>query len=161
VKSNEFNAVCGGDAASFTASLDKASYTPGSIATLTIKFVDSKGNTNNDYTSFAASNAATFVGSPGTIVTNAAVADKTTSGVKTYQFIVTTTEGDFNMVVDAPDVRAANIAAGGSQGKVTVAYKIAAATSATSNADVLKAIVSLIASINKQIALLQKALLKK
>jgi hypothetical protein len=161
VKSNEFNAVCGGDAASFTASLDKASYTPGSIATLTIKFLDSKGNTPNDYTSFAASNAATFVGSPGTIVTNAAVADKTTSGVKTYQFIVTTTEGDFNMVVDAPDVRAANIAAGGSQGKVTVAYKIAAATSATSNADVLKAIVSLIASINKQIAALQKALLRR
>jgi hypothetical protein len=65
------------------------------------------------------------------------------------------------MVVDAPDVRTANIAAGGSQGKVTVAYKIAAATSATSNADVLKAIVSLIASINKQIAALQKALLRR
>jgi hypothetical protein len=32
---------------------------------------------------------------------------------------------------------------------------------AVSNADVLKAIVSLIASINKQIAALQKALLKK
>jgi trimeric autotransporter adhesin len=161
VRSNVFDAVCGGDAASFTASLDKASYTPGSIATLSIRFLDSRGNTPNDYTSFAASNKATFVGAPGTVVTDAAVGDKTVSGVKTYQFIVGTTEGDFNMVVDAPDVRTANIAAGGSQGKVTVAYKIAASSTATSNADVLKAIVSLIASINKQIAALQRALLRR
>jgi hypothetical protein len=161
VKSNVFDAVCGGDAAAFTASLDKASYTPGSVATLSINFVDSKGNKANDFTTFAASNAATYVGSPGTVVTAAATTDKSTNGVKTYQFIVSTTEGDFNMVVDAPDVRTANLAAGGSQGKVTVAYKIASASTATSNADVLKAIVSLIASINKQIAALQKALLRR
>jgi hypothetical protein len=43
----------------------------------------------------------------------------------------------------------------------TVAYKISTGSTAVSNADVLKAIVSLIASINKQIAALQKALLKK
>ena len=43
----------------------------------------------------------------------------------------------------------------------TVQYKIASTSTAVSNADVLKAIVSLIASINKQIAALQKALLKK
>jgi hypothetical protein len=39
--------------------------------------------------------------------------------------------------------------------------KIASSSTAISLADVLKAIVSLIASINKQIAALQKALLKK
>jgi hypothetical protein len=38
---------------------------------------------------------------------------------------------------------------------------VKASSSAVSNADVLKAIVSLIASINKQIAALQKAILKK
>ncbi len=43
----------------------------------------------------------------------------------------------------------------------TVSYKIAATSGAVSNADVLKAIVSLIASINKQIAALQKALLRR
>jgi hypothetical protein len=43
----------------------------------------------------------------------------------------------------------------------TVAYKVVAPSTGVSNADVLKAIVSLIASINKQIAALQKALLKK
>jgi len=43
---------------------------------------------------------------------------------------------------------------------LTVAYTVGAGT-AVSNADVLKAIVSLIASINKQIAALQKALLRR
>jgi hypothetical protein len=42
----------------------------------------------------------------------------------------------------------------------TVQYKVAGAAG-VSNADVLKAIVSLIASINKQIAALQKALLRR
>jgi hypothetical protein len=42
----------------------------------------------------------------------------------------------------------------------TVGYTIAP-NGSVSNADVLKAIVSLIASINKQIAALQKALLKR
>ena len=44
---------------------------------------------------------------------------------------------------------------------VTVPYSIKGSSTAVTNADVLKAIVSLIASINKQIAALQKALLKK
>jgi hypothetical protein len=43
----------------------------------------------------------------------------------------------------------------------TVQYKVEAPSTAVSNADVLKAIVSLIASINKQIAALQKALLSR
>ena len=42
-----------------------------------------------------------------------------------------------------------------------VTQKVTIGTQGVSNADVLKAIVSLIASINKQIAALQKALLKK
>ncbi|MFM2180226.1 MAG: hypothetical protein RL192_388, partial [Actinomycetota bacterium] len=42
----------------------------------------------------------------------------------------------------------------------TIQYKVAGSAGVT-NADVLKAIVSLIASINKQIAALQKALLKR
>jgi len=161
VKSNVFDAVCGGDAAAFTASLDKASYTPGSVATLTFKFTDSKGNTSNDFTSFAASTAATYVGAPGTVVTAAATADKSTAGLKTYQFIVGTTEGDFTMVADAPDVRTANVAAGGSQGKVTIAYTVKSSASTVTNAEVLKSIVSLIASINKQIQALQKLILRR
>jgi hypothetical protein len=48
-----------------------------------------------------------------------------------------------------------------SQSASVGSIKIADVTTGVSNADVLKAIVSLIASINKQIAALQKALLKK
>jgi len=168
VYSNEFDAKCGGDAKAFTASLDKASYTPGSVATLTIKFLDTKGNAANDFytvtagdTTGDAANNVTYVGAPGTVVTAAALGDKPTAGVKTYQFIVGTTEGDFNMVVDAPYVRAQNLALAGAQAKITIAYSIKSTSTAVTNADVLKAIVSLIASINKQIAALQKALLKK
>jgi len=168
VYSNEFDAKCGGDAKSFTASLDKASYSPGSVATLTIKFLDTKGNSANDFytvtagdTTGNAANNVTYVGAPGTVVTAAALGDTPTAGVKTYQFIVGTTEGDFNMVVDAPYVRAQNLALAGAQAKITIAYSIKSTSTAITNADVLKAIVSLIASINKQIAALQKALLKK
>jgi len=47
------------------------------------------------------------------------------------------------------------------QAAVTVAYTIKASSASVTNAEVLSAIVQLIASINKQIAALQKALTKK
>jgi hypothetical protein len=168
VYSEKFTAKCGGDAKAMTASLDKASYTPGSVATLTLAFTDTKGNKPNDFFTITAGDATgdaaqvvTYVGSPGTVVTAAAAGDKPTDGVKTYQFIVGSTEGDFSMVVDAPYVRAQSLALGGAQGKVTLSYSIKAGTSAVSNADVLKSIVALIASINKQIQALQKLILKR
>ena len=80
------------------------------------------------------------------------------AGTKTYQFIVGSTEGDFQAVVSVPLVNARNTS---SQANQTVAYSVKASSSGVTNADVLKAIVSLIASINKQIAALQKALLKR
>ena len=88
-------------------------------------------------------------------------ADNPTAGVKTYQFIVGSTEGDFSMVVDAPYVRAVNLAIGGAQGKITLSYSIKSSSSTVTNADVLKSIVALIASINKQIQALQKLILKR
>jgi hypothetical protein len=81
--------------------------------------------------------------------------------VKTYQFIVGSTEGDFSMVVDAPYVRAVNLALGGAQGKITIPYSIKSSSSAVTNAEVLKSIVALIASINKQIQALQKLILAR
>jgi hypothetical protein len=168
VYSDKFTASCGGDAKSFTASLDKASYTPGSVATLTLSFKDTKGNNANDFFTITAgdatgdaANVVTYVGSPGTVVTAAVAGDKPTAGVKTYQFIVGSTVGDFNMVVDAPYVRAQNIALGGAQGKITLPYSIKSSTTAVTNEEVLKSIVALIASINKQIQALQKLILKR
>ena len=172
VKSNEVKATCAGAPAAFKASLDKATYTPGSIATVSITPLDTKGNPANDYyvlsesgstsgSGATASDIAFFVGSPGTVVTAPATSDKASQGVKTYQFIVGSTEGDFNMVVDLPAIRVANVAAGGTQGKITLPYSIKAATGTVTNAEVLKSIVALIASINKQIQALQKLILKR
>jgi len=92
-----------------------------------------------------------------TAVTAATNADTFTAGKKTYKFIVGSTEGSYNLVVDLPKINSTTY----SQDAVTVPYSIKLSSSAVSNADVLKAIVSLIASINKQIAALQKALLKR
>mgnify|MGYP000639495782 CR=1 FL=1 len=92
-----------------------------------------------------------------TAVSAATFSDSFSSGKKTYKFTVGSTEGSFSGVVDLPTYNGTTY----SQVAQTVSYKVASTSTAVSNADVLKAIVSLIASINKQIAALQKALLKK
>ena len=160
VKSNVWKATCAGDAYTYTASWDKASYTPGSIATLSISFKDSKGNLANAYTAVSTTGSLiSITGGPSaaavTIPANGDAADSA-DGVKKYQFVVGTTTGDFSAVVSVPVVNANGVAA-----NQTVSYKIANATTGVTNEDVLKAIVSLIASINKQIAALQKALLRR
>jgi hypothetical protein len=165
VMSNVWTASCQGNAYSYTASFDKASYTPGSIATLTITFKDRDGDLANgmDSVGTTAGGLIAITGGPSaTAVTIPADGDKPDSGtglqgIKTYQFIVGTTEGDFQAIVSAPLINSRN----SSQANQTVSYSVKASSSAVSNADVLKAIVSLIASINKQIAALQKALLKR
>jgi hypothetical protein len=165
VKSNVFAASCQGNAYSYTAGFDKTTYTPGSIATLTITFKDRDGDLANgfDVVGTTASLIAIVGGPSATAVTIPADQDKPDSGTglagtKTYQFIVGATEGDFQAVVSVPVVNGRGNSA---QTNQTVAYSVKASSSSVSMADVLKAIVSLIASINKQIAALQKALLKK
>jgi hypothetical protein len=167
IYSNEWTVNCAGKPATYTASLDKASYLPGDIATLTITARDSKGNlaagpgadavgdTASDATIsslLGATTLHTIVGSQMEHVTSPTATDAFVNGVKTYQFKVGTTEGSYAMSVAIPDIA--------TDTAKTVAYKVAGSGSVT-NADVLKAIVSLIASINKQIAALQKALLRR
>jgi hypothetical protein len=159
IKSNEFNAACYGDVYAFTASLDKASYVPGDIATLTITAKDSGGNTVHDATVIGngtGANAPAISASNMTAVTAPLSADTFTSGVKTYKFIVGSTSGSYQMTVGLPywDTAATTASA------KTVAFKIAS-DGAVSNADVLKSIVALIASINKQIQALQKLILAR
>jgi len=163
VKSNVFTASCQGDAYSYTAAWDKPVYTPGSIATLTLTFKDRDGDLANGYDTFAASNLVTITGGPSaTAVAIPATTDKADSGsglvgIKTYQFTVGTTEGDFAAVVSVPDVNSRN----SSQTNQTALFSVKSASTAVSNADVLKSIVALIASINKQIQALQALILKK
>ena len=158
-----FTLRCANEAYTYTASWDKASYVQGEIATLTVKFLDSKGNPSNrkkvltQATSTDAHVIAPMMGAV-TAVTGADVRPDA-NGVKTYTFTVGTssgiTAGSYNAVVDYYALTA--VAAT----KQTPSYKVSSGGDTTTNADVLKSIVALIASINKQIQALQKLILKR
>jgi hypothetical protein len=152
VKSNTFKASCGGAADTFSVALDKAVYSTGEIATLTITAKDANGFAVGDGVTVGAGISADLGGLE--IIGSAATStDEFSGGVKTYKFRVLQNVGSF--------VGQAKITASTDTSVKTLQYKIVASDSGTSMEDVLKAIVSLIASINKQIAALQKALLKK
>jgi trimeric autotransporter adhesin len=164
IKSPTYTVNCFGNAVTYTASLDKASYVPGDIATLTITAKDASGNPANDYVYLGGTSTGTgttlapsIAGSNMTAITAPTSTDLFSAGKKTYKFVVGSTEGSYQLAIDLPKFNSTTY----SQSAITVAYKIAASSATVSNADVLKAIVSLIASINKQIAALQKALLRR
>jgi len=152
---------CAGAANTYTASFDKASYVQGEIATLTVKFVDINGNAANSYDTLGAASAVvtspmmTMVGTPPAGATNLANVD----GAATFKFTVggntAVTAGSYNALVDYPTLTAANATI------QTVAYKVSTGDTGVTNAEVLKSIVALIASINKQIQALQKLILKR
>ena len=145
---------CGSSMATYTISTDKAAYAIGEIATITIDAKDSFGQAVSDFTTIGGASTTTISIGGGTI-TKAQVdgalgtGDLFTGGVKTYQAQMTTA-GKFNIVVNLP---------GSTTKSQTASYTVSGGDS--SNADVLKAIVSLIASINKQIQALQKLILKR
>ena len=161
IYSAPFNVVCGSaTVATYTASLDKASYVPGDIATLTITAKDPYANAVADTAvmgTSAAGEGVSISGSNMTAVTAPTNADTFTGGAKTYKFVVGSTEGSYNLVVDLDKWTTSTY----SQSAVVVPYVIKASTATVSNADVLKSIVALIASINKQIQALQKLILKR
>jgi hypothetical protein len=168
VFSPEFNASCSTSTRTYTASLDKATYVPGDIATLTITAKDINGNAPFDPTSTAADDtndtfnyvnagvagtAQAFGYSNLTPVVAPAAGDFFLGGVKTYQFVVGATEGDYQLTVGITGLT--------NDTAKTVKYSIKSSTATVSNADVLKSIVALIASINKQIQALQKLILRR
>jgi hypothetical protein len=168
VKSAPAAISCAGNATSISASFDKATYAPGDIATLTISGKDAAGNAANAVQDWKGSSTLFSITTPTnltivTAVSTTAVYFTSAPGAKTYKFIVGTTEGSFNaIIVPGNTLSGNNVSAGGAGlANVTAKYSVAAPSTGVTNADVLKAIVSLIASINKQIAALQKALLKK
>jgi len=148
---------CGGGVDTYTVSADKASYKVGEVATFTITAKDSSGNPVHDYLStnnaaLGSGTAADISFGGGTITKAAANSDaigvfaSQASGTAIYRAQLTTA-GSFNAVFNL---------AGSTTKSVTVSYTIA--DGAVSNAEVLSAIVKLIASINKQIRALQKSL---
>ena len=160
ILSNTWSQNCSGPNASMTASFDKASYAPGTIATLTLSFKDAKGNIGNAYDLLE---TITITGAPSTAaVTPLAPFSSTASGVTgavTLQFVVGTTTGDFVAVIVPSDK--IKTASGATQGNLSVAYKVANTGTTVTNEQVLASIVSLIASINKQIVALQKLILQR
>jgi hypothetical protein len=169
IYSPEFNASCSTSTRTYTASLDKATYVPGDIATLTITAKDINGNapfdpvSNNgaddtnevlNYVNAGVAGTAQALGySNLTPVVAPAAGDFFLGGVKTYQFVVGATEGDYQLTLGITGLT--------NDTAKTVKYSIKASTATVSNADVLKSIVALIASINKQIQALQKLILRR
>jgi len=139
---------------SFTAAWDKTSYAPGEIAVLTVSGKDAYGNAIGDGTA-AAGLSLTVAGSATAGLTSVGSACTTATAFSGGKFTckyAANTEGAWAYSVDVTTATPQSATVG--------SVKITAGGAVT-NADVLKAIVSLIASINKQIAALQKALLKK
>jgi hypothetical protein len=148
--------VSNGGPNSFAVSWDKAVYNPGDIATLTITVKDVYGNAVGAGTALPGLTNGLIVSTAGftavgSACTNTSYTDS--KGQKTCKFAAGNDEGAYAYSIDLDTAT--------SQSPSVGSVKIVSASTATSNADVLKAIVSLIASINKQIAALQKALLKR
>jgi len=169
ITSNLLPVTCAGAAVSYKLSYDKASYTPGSIATASVSFFDKKGNPSTDNettTSDTGTLVALTISTSGMKGTGPIVAiaagDDTKQGVKTYQYVVDVTEGTFTNTVTAStaDSNATAAALTGTKA-ATATFVVASGTSTVTNAEVLKSIVALIASINKQIQALQKLILKR
>jgi hypothetical protein len=141
--------VSRGAAQTFAASWDKAVYQPGDIATLTVTAKDAYGNL---MASGKALTGLDIVANGMTAVGTACSPTSTyTAGAKTCKFAASVTTGGYGWSV--------KLTTGSAQSPVTGSVKIT--SDAVSNADVLKSIVALIASINKQIAALQKLILAR
>jgi hypothetical protein len=143
--------VSNGDLNSFSVSWDKASYAPGELGTLTIAGKDVFGNAIADGTPLTGLSLSVASGltAVGTAMTSSSVFE---GGVATAKYSAGNTDGAYSYSVDVDTATPQSAQVG--------AVKIAGAAGVT-NADVLKSIVSLIASINKQIQALQKLILRR
>ncbi len=153
VVSNVFTVTCGGALDTWTISTDKASYAPGEIGTLTVTGKDANGAMVTDIATLTGVSGSATIGGGATWVTAPLSTDTFTSGVKTYKFLVGNTVGSYAAsltITGATDTAAK-----------TLQYKVASSGTTVTNEDILKSIVSLIASINKQIQALQKLILRR
>ncbi len=164
ISSDPFNARCAGARYSYEASLDKASYTQGELARVTVRFLDSRGNPANTVTPVGANSwslpfmTGIDVNLSGTNPASSTAVTGKNDGTSTYTLAVGTTTGltagTFTGVIEFTDATIVSA-------KSTPTYKLSTGGDTTTNADVLKSIVALIASINKQIQALQKLILRR
>ena len=157
VTSPAFNARCAGAPSTFTVALDKASYTQGEIATATVQFLDSKGNKSNTITAPGA-NSWTMPMLTSVDWASSATAVTKTDGTMVYKWTVGGTEvaataGTYTGVISYTSLPLSSNA--------TPTYKISTGSTDVSFSEILKSVVALIASINKQIQALQKLILNR
>lgn len=153
IKSQVVNAtVSRGSTNSFEVSWDKAAYKFGDVATLTITVKDAYGNLMADGTALAGLTDNLTVSSGGfsAVGGTCTSASTTLGGKKTCKYAALNTEGSYSYSVDLTTATP--------QSAIVGTLPLSASTAAVSNAEVLAAIVKLIASINKQIRALQKSL---
>ena len=136
----------------FKASWDKAVYNIGDIMTLTIEGIDDKGFKNYDGDT-AGADVAVNVSGATRLSAAPATGDKFSKGVLKYQYSAGTTAAQYGWNALVSTVSGQDMVVG--------TYTIKDPNTGTTNADVLKSIVALIASINKQIQALQKLILKR
>ena len=157
VTSDAFTARCSDDPYTYTASFDKASYVQGELATLTVQFLDSKGNKANNVGLHGARETGSFPMMTAITATSTGVVANKNDGTRVYTFTVggttAVTAGSYVAIVEYASLLAGT--------KQTPAYKVGTGSSDVSFTEVLKSVVALIASINKQIQALQKLILKR
>jgi hypothetical protein len=156
IKTDVINATVSGGTASFTASWDKASYSPGESAVLTISAKDSGGRPVAQGTLMTGGvltvNTAGFTSQtcPADIATSTF---NTVAGTRVCTFAALNTAGAYSFSMA--------LTSSSGQSATTGSVKIVDSSGTVSNAQVLQSIVALIASINKQIQALQKLILRR
>jgi len=153
ITSAPFDLSCANDPYTVAASWDKAAYISGEVAKLTVSFKDSKGNVPNNVVAPGAST----ISVPGmTLVSTTGASDAVVKAGGKFEYLYTVgqTAGKYAAVVDFTGALVYSAVQNPS-------YTISTGGDTTTNADVLKSIVALIASINKQIQALQKLILRR
>jgi len=152
VDSAPISVLVSGGISTYKLGLDKASYTPGEIITVTISALASSGAIVADGTALGGTVGFTIAGA-SVLGSAPAAADTAENGVWTYKYTAGTITGNW----------AANFSTSSTTSDTAkqVTYSIKSDSTEVTNAEVLKSIVALIASINKQIQALQKLILKR
>jgi len=159
IYSNAFTVTCAGNAVNYKASTDKAVYNTGDVMTVTVTGTDKSGKPANDYgiISTTAKLGTIASGAISSSVNAPADGNTLSAGSKTYKYIIGQTPGTYTIAVDFPNVN--NTTYG--QTALTLPVSVKAVNADATFEEVLKSVVALIASINKQIQALQKLILAR
>ena len=173
ILSNVVTAKCADDAATYTVSSNKASYETGDVAEFTVALSTKTKTVVNDMQNMAQSYTASSVaactasaattptlssGAFASLVTTPSCADQASDGKITYKALIGQDAGKYTVAFSIPALNGNTYGATSQTLSITV---VKAGGAEVSNAEVLKSIVALIASINKQIQALQKLILKR